>query len=536
MSRQGAIGAYSPHLTALEKANLRLIEEGQVEEGMDGFLKASFALVSQVLEGLLEEELDETISLTELGSGHDVEALQRLFWTEERDDTGWGQEFRHWLDQPDQRRSLGFEDLNEYLRRSLPFYERLRTTDDLRSERSFDIAQGAPALRVGLDLFRPEAMAPEPPLPETLPESSEMEVGSTDFLEVVRELAQKEETSTKPPTKTGRSSSKNDDEGEELALVVAPASPFEERNRLVLKNKYLGYGKNSAGVLGLCGQLKISYFQDKELVGRLESSNPLLFFSPARLSGTSTTVTYWLPPVAFPHPAGHLSVRTKEATKTIALHTLFPQSRTEYLRNRHVLMLVLLPGLLGFLYFSFVYVLTTLGIDREVQQVFPDLYQLARQGQEGLDFRSGGIGLYRLKVVPASETLQMLWAAVVYLVPFCCSKFFFYLSRSRQRRFVGALLTAQILPSLLFLIGWNFQGLVFPLYRQADFAPLNLQSFLYWGVPANLLAALYGFGSVLGLWDRWLPNREFRFLLPVLLTALYVVVMFVIIYGRSWVS
>lgn len=327
---------------------------------------------------------------------------------------------------------------------------------------------------------------------------------------------------------------KADEEGEIISFSQAPSSPFEKKNQLIVKNRYLGYGKNSEGILGLCGQLQISYFNQEELIGRLESSNPLLFLLPSRLSGNQCTVTYWLPPIAFPHPAGQLTIRTPLDTKVMSLNSLFPKSRTDYLRDRHVLLFLAAPALLGFLYFGFVYGVTVHGIDQEAQSLFPDLYEAALEGVGTVDFRGGGLGLYRLKVVPASESLQMIWATILWLAPLASAKFFHFLSRHRRRRFGGFLACSLLLPTLLLLLTWNFQDRILPLYDHKDFAPLDLRGFLNWGIPTNVSVAIYLFLSEFGVWDRVIKQREIRIALPMILTLLYIFVMFVVIYGRSW--
>jgi hypothetical protein len=324
--------------------------------------------------------------------------------------------------------------------------------------------------------------------------------------------------------------------GEVLAFSRAPLSPLEKKTQLVVRNKFLGYGKNSEGVVGLCGQLRVSYFEEKELVGRLESSNPLLFFQPDRLSGSKATVTYWLPPVAFPHPAGQLTIQTPHESKILTLHSLFPKSRTDYMSDGKVLMCLLAPALIGILYFGFVYLSTVHGIDQEAQSLFPELYEMAMDGVDTVDFRAGGLGLYRLKVVPAAESLQMIWAAVLLLAPLAAGKFFYYLSKPRQRRFGGALAAALLLPTFCLLLTWNYQGTFLPLYDHKDFAPLDLRSILTWSIPANIAVASYLFLSVYGVWDRFVKPREVRIALPFLLTAVYFFVMFLLIFGRSWVS
>lgn len=377
----------------------------------------------------------------------------------------------------------------------------------------------------------------EPVSPETEPESEDPE-------EPVEEPPEEPITDAPAAPEPEPAESKEDrfevpddpEDGITLSFPEAPASPLDKRNQLMVKNKYLGYGKNSEGVMGLCGQLKIFYFNEKSLTGRVESSNPLLFMEPRRLSGQSTTVTYWLPPVAFPHPAGQITIRTEKDTRTLSLYSLFPKSRTDYWRNRTVASALLAPALIGFLYFAFVYLLTAVELNEAAQTVFPEQYEETLAGVPGTDFRGQGLGLYRLRVVPAGESLQMIWATVVLLGPLLSSKIYHYLSRSRKRKFMPLLATALLLPTMLLLVGWNFQGEVFPLFFHPDFAPLDLRGFLIWSVPMNSLVAGYLFFSTQGFLDRWIKARELRLALPILSVVAYLVIMFILIYGRSWID
>lgn len=321
-----------------------------------------------------------------------------------------------------------------------------------------------------------------------------------------------------------------------LGLSSAPLSPLEERSQLIVKKKYLGYGKNSDGVMGYCGQLTLSRFDDAPVSARLECSNPLLFLSPTSPSGKAPVVTYWMPPAAFPQPGGHLTIATNEQNKVLSVVSLFPQSRTDFLSASQVLLLLLTPSTLGLLYFCFVYLLSASNIIAQVKEIFPDAYTAAMAGSLTADFRSQGVGLYQLEVVPASESLQLIWAGLIWLCPLIATKFFRHLSRARQRELGAALAGALVLPSMGLLLMWNIQKVSFPLFGHPDFAPLDLRYFLPWSVPLNLAIAAYLFLSVHGVWDRRIRSGELRFLLPVVLALGYAAVAFLLIFGRSWLT
>jgi hypothetical protein len=335
----------------------------------------------------------------------------------------------------------------------------------------------------------------------------------------------------------GPAPSPEDEDGTELiGISAAPLSPLEQRNQLIVKKKYLGYGKNSDGVMGYCGQLTLSRYDDSPLEARLECSNPLLFLSHSTTSGKAPVVTYWMPPAAFPQPSGHLTISLQGQNKVLSVGSLFPQSRTDFLSGAQVLLVMLAPSLLGLLYFAFVYLLSASGIVGQVQETFPEAYAAALSGSSIADFRSHGVGLYQLEIVPAAESLQLIWAALIWLCPLLAAKFFRHLSRARQREMGTGLAAAMVLPSLGLLLLWNAQKSVFPLFYHADFSPLDLRNFLPWSVPLNLAVASYLFLSVHGVWDRLVSSRELRFLLPVVLGLLYLLIGFVVIFGRSWLA
>lgn len=308
------------------------------------------------------------------------------------------------------------------------------------------------------------------------------------------------------------------------------------KNELLLDHKYLGYGKNSDGVLGMCGQLTVSRRDGEELKGELETSNPLLFLSPTMLKGYTSTITYWMPPVAFPHPSGQLTIKAGEQSQVLDIKSLFPKSRTDYWSEPKVVSLLLAPATLGILYFCFVFWHLGTEVDQRVRELFPVNYQAAILGNEPPGFLTRSFGLYQLEVVPAAESLQLIWAAIIFLVPLISAKFFRYLSRTRQKRYAGLLAACQLLPSVALLGLWNLQQSVFPLFEHPDLAPLDLYGLLTWALPLNVVVGLYLFLSVFGVWDRTIRVRELRFSLPILLTGAYILTIFLLIFGQTWTA
>ena len=351
------------------------------------------------------------------------------------------------------------------------------------------------------------------------------------------------ETPAKPPVVPAKATQKTDTpkpttaeaDGEVLELSTSPLSPLEAQSQLVLKKKYFGYGKNIDGVMGYCGQFTISRFDDGPVEVTLECSNPLLFLSTQTVQGRRCVVTYWMPPAAFPQPGGHLTLQSPQHRKVISVGSLFPLSRTDYLSGRQVATLLLAPSVLALCYFEFVYLTSSYGILQQVQQLFPEEVAAAKLGQGVVNFRAQGVGLYQLEVVPTSESLQLIWAATIWLAPLLAAKFFRHLSRERQRDFGTLLGASLVLPSLGLLLAWHLQKRLFPLFEHPDFFPLDLRGFLAWGVPLNLAVAMYLFVSVHGVWERRLSSG-LRFLLPISLSLLYGLLIFVLIFGRSWTA
>lgn len=555
-----SIGYFSPFLSDDQKTALQKLEQALVEERsalasthLKSFLQMSFeATLEAVLD--LRPSLDRA-TLAELAEEDSEEAhvLSQLLWNGEAL-SPFAEGLLAWHEgapEPDDP-CLSLEQLNSYLVASADFYSSRRGL--FPSHETEPVAEPRPA---SLSLFLHEDEAEELPA-EAPPEAAPPEVEQTE-VEQTEELAEKPQLDLEPPesdeplrkeipaaspevkTPSRPSVEKppavadSEDSLELLELAQAPLSPLEAKSQLVLKKKYLGYGKNSDGVMGYCGQLTLSRFDDKTLNATLESSNPLLFLSTSSVNAAASVVTYWMPPAAFPQPGGHLVVESPEGKKVLSVSSLFPQSRTDFLQGRQVALLLLAPALLGLVYFGFVYLYSSYGILSQVKEMFPEQYAAALSGQGEANFRAEGVGLYQLEVVPASESLQLIVATMIWLAPLASTKFFRHLSRSRKRAFGGLLASALILPSLGMLAAWTLQRRLFPLFEHPDFAPLDLRGFLPWALPLNLAAAAYLFLSVHGVWDRKLRS-ELRFLLPALLSVAYLVICFLLIFGRSWLS
>lgn len=308
------------------------------------------------------------------------------------------------------------------------------------------------------------------------------------------------------------------------------------KENLKTEHRFLGYGKNSDGVVGLCGQLTVTRGDGQELKGSLETSNPLLFISPTTLKGESCTVTYWMPPVAFPHPSGQLNIKTPSESCSLNIRSLFPASRTDFWSEKKVLAALTAPALIGALYFCFVFWYLGSQVNARVKELFPDNYEAALNGLEPPGFLTRSFGLYHLEVLPSAESLQLIWAATIFFVPLVTAKIFRHLSRQRQQRYSGLLAGCQLLPSGVLIVLWNLQKEQFPLFDHPDLSPMSLASFLDWAIPLNVAVSVYLFLSVFGLWDRWLRMKEVRFALPIVLTGLYALTVLTIIFGRSWTA
>ncbi len=546
MRPERSIGFFSPFLTADQKAALRELEVCLTNENATGteaaievFLELSFEVTRTAILELQPELNRQTLEEIANDETEEAHSLSQLLWNGDQ----LSPFAKRMLDWHGGSRSepvtgLSLEELNNYLVASVDFYG---------SRRGLVTSHGPELVNepqpVSLSLFEDEddeegeVVAQEVPAHESAEELLELDTEDVEQDEQAREQAQEEpEQGRQEPQPSAGLSSSEEENLESLELSHAPLSPLEAKSQLVLKKKYLGYGKNSDGVMGYCGQLTLSRFDDKPLEASLESSNPLLFLSTTTARGASATVTYWMPPAAFPQPGGHLTVETPQHKKILSVSSLFPQSRTDFLRDRYVVALLLAPATLGLLYFGFVYLYSSYGIVSQVRELFPQAYAAALTGQGVAHFRAEGVGLYQLEVVPASESLQLIWATVIWFAPLASTKFFRHLSRARRRGFGGLLAGALVLPSVGLLFTWNLQRRLFPILEHPDFAPLDLRGFLPWGLPLNLVIATYLFLSVHGVWDRKLGTRELRFLLPVILSLAYLVICFLLIFGRSWLS
>ncbi len=528
---------FSPHLTAAQKSSLKLLEEGwfenaaeKSEAGMRSFLLASFQITLQAF--LLS--WDSISMLTLVGLKNDESEantpLRVVLWREESL-TPFAHEFLRWMrqgpnDVGSPPPSLQPEELIEYLEQSIDFYSALAVADIGSVTLDFEV--DGESVGEGAETF-PDGV---PPADAVSPFLDLQNQTVESEAKVFPEVAKKPVKGQYPPPPLAPP----DDVLETLEVSRVPLSPLEERSQLAVRKKYLGHGKNADGVLGYCGQLTVSRFDDREFGADLEASNPLLFFSPKKLKGTSVVVTYWMPPAAFPQPGGHLTLSAAEQRKVIPIVSLFPKSRTDYLRGRSVVLMLMAPSLFGLFYFALVYLVSAMRIENRAQSLFPEMTKAALRGVESVSFREGGVGLYQLEVLPTSESIQLIWAGLIFLCPLLATKFFRHLSRHRQRRLSGTLGAALLLPSAGLMLIWNLQRRFFPLWEHPDFASMDLRRVLPWGIGLNVVIAVYLFLSVFGVWDRRISSRALRLAYPVVLTVAYTVAVFLLIFGRSWTT
>lgn len=511
------LGFRSPYLNAPQKEALRELEEAlradqpePAQAAMSRFVGQAVTLTLQAL-----DELGRSPTLADMEALRQTSAesqrhaaLLGCLWNE-GELTPLAELLLNWSESPREPPAPAWtvEQLNHYLSASVDFYQQ----------------------------FPPRALENAAAVPTwTLP-PVELET-APGFSEVVRELAGADlppsapclEPEAKPPEEP-----EVEPGVEVLEASSAPLSPLERSRQLIVKKKYLGYGKNTEGVMGYCGQLILSRFDEGSLQASLDCSNPLLFLSSRQVSGTKVVLTYWMPPVAFPQPGGHLTINNEGQKRVLPVTWLFPRSRTDFLSPLQVALLLMAPALLGSLYFCLVFLLSARQVAGATAEVFPEAFAAASAGSLTVGFREEGVGLYQLEVLPTSESLQLIWATVIFLAPLVSAKLFRHLSHRRRRRYGGVLVAGLLCPSVGLLLTWQLQKKLFPFLEHPDFWPLDLRHFFPWALLLNFLVGLYLFLSVHGVWDRKLPT-EVRVVLPWGLTALYAVAVFVLIFGRSW--
>ena len=111
-----------------------------MQGGTSSFLSASFLLVRQALEPHFEEVgLNAILALRLDDAAPDLQSIRKIFW-EGEEITPWGEHFLEWEEEylTDSELSLPIDEINDYLLRSVDFYDALKIDFQSGETRTFE--------------------------------------------------------------------------------------------------------------------------------------------------------------------------------------------------------------------------------------------------------------------------------------------------------------------------------------------------------------------------------------------------------------
>ncbi len=311
----------------------------------------------------------------------------------------------------------------------------------------------------------------------------------------------------------------------------APGTP-----QLGYRVDYTGYAKNRYGRLGHTGKLILFNAGEGELLGTVESSNPNLLLTPGTFKGNDCRVSFWLDPDEMPQPDGVVEIRTDLETRRLPVATLLPRSRMADFGTTRLALMLLTPGLLGFLYLVWVFYSTLRRVEAVLSEFMRREYEALMKGVMEVSFRQAGVGMLDLEIQPRGEAAALLFLLVAVLCPLLVTKLFRHYPRNQQRDLGWAYMLGLVLPLVGFLALWKTPILDHPMLAHPELAFLDFKTHFPYFTALNLLASGYLFLSVSGNLDRWMGRGPARVLLPVFLFLTFLASVVVLVYGRSWLG
>ncbi|MBI3927863.1 MAG: hypothetical protein HY319_20145 [Armatimonadetes bacterium] len=301
-------------------------------------------------------------------------------------------------------------------------------------------------------------------------------------------------------------------------------------------SSYRGYAKNHEGELGHSGTISLTNLGGGELSGTVTSTNRNIVVLPGAFKGNASQLRYWIHPSEMPQPEGYVVIKTPGEQRRIPLSEIVPRSRLADLSPFRMMLLLLLPGSLGFAYVAAVLFFTVQGVVGSVQQSLrpEELNALVEHGQSVTLSRSG-LGDVDLEILPQAEAGLLVFFLLALLGPLVVAKFFRRFPRYQQKELGWAFVLGMILPTAGFVALSDSSFLYDPVLRHPALSVADFRANLLAFVALNLSASVYLFFSVLGKVDRWIRSPVTRFLLPLGMAAFYAAAVGVLVYGRFWV-
>lgn len=351
----------------------------------------------------------------------------------------------------------------------------------------------------------PEVIALAPPAPSIAPEA-----------EALHRLMQAKQSASGPTT--------------------SPQRKIVTETRFELNLEPLGFMRSSqTGKMGYGGHLWVNSMDEDPIIGTIIATGGNVEVTPSFFEGPTNRIVYWVHPDDVVSSKEYLRVKVSQEERLYPLWRLAPPSRFESMNRRKMGLLLLLPGLMGATYSTWILYSTNREVELELHETLKDNYKVFINDSNPLSLKGAGIGQLDVNLKPQIESSLLIYLLVAWLVPVLVAKLYSHYPRRDQRPLVLLFILGGCFPALYYLSLWSTSLTLNPVTMHPELAQLDFRRSFPIFLMLNGITTLYEVFSVEGLFHRFL-NELGRAALALLAAAAAWIIILYQVYGLSWFS
>ena len=318
--------------------------------------------------------------------------------------------------------------------------------------------------------------------------------------------------------------------------TTSPERKVITETRFEINLEPLGFMRSSlTGKMGYAGYLWVNSCDEDPIVGTMVATGGNVEVTPSFFEGTTNRVVYWVHPDDVVSSKEYLRIKVNQEERLYPLWRLAPPSRFESMSRQKMAGLLVLPGVLGAVYSSWILYSTNREVDLELHDTLKDTYKVVMNPSNPLSLKGAGIGQLDVNLKPQIESALLIYLMIAWMVPVLVAKLYSYYPRRDQRPLVLLFILGCCFPALYYLSLWSTTLTMNPMTMHPELAQLDYRRSFSVFLMLNGITTLYEVFSVEGLFHRFL-NELGRAALALGAAATAWAIILYQVYGLSWFS
>ena len=318
--------------------------------------------------------------------------------------------------------------------------------------------------------------------------------------------------------------------------TTSPVRKVITETRFEINLEPLGFMRSSlSGKMGYGGHLWVNSIDENPIVGTMMATGGNVEVTPSFFEGTTNRVVYWVHPDDVVSSKEYLRIKVSEEERLYPLWRLAPPTRFESMNRRKMAGLLLLPGVLGAVYSTWIWYSTNREVELELRETLKESYAKFINATNPLSLKGAGIGQLDVNLKPQIESALLIFLFSAWLVPVTVAKLYSQYPRRDQRPLVLLFILGCCFPALYYLSLWSSSLTMSPMTMHPELAQLDYRRNFAIFLMLNGVTTLYEVFSVEGLFHRFL-NELGRVALAALAAATAWAIILYQVYGLSWFS